>query len=178
MGLLDNFDVDDEMKDLIRDKLKDEPSFKNVFIRDLTKQVMSNLKKRMTGKMTSHFVLFISGVPSITTTGTFKSSMAMELGIMFDPEFDVTNIGFTNDELLDILKEKGKVTKIGKEKAQVFVRDEGIASLKIRARVEFSIVVETLRDSRISLIVVKPTGEPPETAHYHLQGFLFNGNNK
>jgi len=167
-----DWNVDTETKSLIIEKIKSEPSFKNCFKRDLTQQINENLHNRMFGKMTNHFLIMIRGVRGLTTTGTFKSSSGIEIARMFDKQFNANKIAFHNEELLNKIQQLAKVTEQGKEIPQVFVRDETPESLRRRASVEFSIVAESLRDSRISLILIKPVMEDLDLAHYILEPFL------
>ena len=144
----------------------------NCFRKNLTQQINESLANRMFGKKTNHFLIYLRGVPSINSTGVGKTSVGMEIAKMFDPKFGIEKMAFTNEGLIDVMKKLGKVTQTGEEIPQVFMRDETPATLKRRADIEFQIVSETLRDSRISLIVIKPVGEPMDLAHYVLEPFL------
>lgn len=169
------WDIDQEMRSLVVEKLRHDYSFKNVFRNDLTKQIMENLHKRMFSKhKTDHFIIVIRGCESITSTGVGKSSLGMEIGMMFDKTFNLNKIDFTNEELLKKIKAQAIVGEQKHETAQVFMRDESPDSLRRRSQVEFSIVQEALRDSRISLILIKPEPADLGLCHYIFEPLFFN----
>lgn len=144
-------------------------SLRNVFdIKfDLTEDVMNTLWYKTHGDRPDHFVCIVRGLPGITSTGVGKSSFAQILATIFsDIPFTVDMIGFTDDEILDIVQEKAIITRPGEEISQVFIRDETPESLKRRAMNEASIMIDSLRESKISLILVKPASIEIETAHY------------
>lgn len=154
-------------------------SLRNVFDSkfDLTEDVLKTLWYKTHGERPDHFVVIIRGLPGITSTGVGKSSFAQILGKIYsDVPFTADMIGFTNDEILDIVEKKAVVTEPGKEISQVFIRDETPESLKRRAEAEASIMIDSLRESKISIILVKPAGIEIETAHYVFVPIAFSKN--
>lgn len=164
--------IDEELQNLLGEKIKYEPTFRYALKKDLTVPINANLHTRMTGSKTDHFIVYISGCPGLTTTGSGKSSFGLEMAAKHDPEFSVNKLAFYNEQLLDIMEKQAIIGKRFEEVPQVYVRDESPSSLKRRATIEFQTISETLRDSRISLIIIKPVGEPLEIAHYHFQPYL------
>jgi len=152
----------------LRDEMVFNQTLKNVFStdNDMTEVVLSSLWEKTHGDRPNHFVIIIRGLPGVTSTGIGKSSVAQIIASGFSDEFNHEMIGFTNDEILDIVKKFGIVTKPGKEVSQVYVRDETPDSLKKRADLEAGIMIESLRESKISLILVKPEGIDQGVAHY------------
>src|SRR4030067_2768840 len=103
-----------------------------------------------------------------------NSSVGLELAQILDPEFKIEKLAFHNNELLEIIERQGEITEMGKEKSQCFVRDETPDSLNKRASVEFSIIAETLRDSRINLVLIKPDMEDNNLATIILEPFMMS----
>lgn len=169
MGFNNVFDWDYSVLDIhkIINGFRINKTFMNVFSKnkDLTKHFFDDLKKRAFGKKHNHFVIEVIG-----ETGSFKSSVSQEIASFFDPDFSIAgNMGFTNTELIEKLRFKADVES---KKSQVFVRDETPDSLLRSDEIEFGQLRETLRESRISLIVIKPKLIGYSTSHYVLECVL------
>lgn len=159
----------------IKQRLQDNRSYVKCFRPEynITEMFKRELKNKTHGEQTNHVIIFITG-----ETGTYKSSISQEVAKITDEKFKVEKITFTNEELLGIIKEKAIVTKIGHEIPQTFVRDETPTSLKARAEIEFQNLSETMRDSRISLVLIKPKMLSIATAHYVIETICISEDNQ
>ena len=125
----------------IMDYLKSNPSSRKIFRTDFTKLLFEDLVKRRDSKIESHCVITGWGF-----TGSYKSSVFIELARVMDKNFSADKIAFTNQELLDItehLHEKGFV--LHDEVTEEF----GTGSGRMQAFLQMQ--AETLRKSQISL---------------------------
>ena len=174
MGLLDKWEHDKELKDLIRCKLDDDPSFKTAFTRDLTKQISDNLHKRMFGKKTDHAIIFIRGCPGLPLKGVGKSSCGLEICQKYDPNFTIKKVTFFDEELVQAVEEQAEIHEIGKEKAQFWLKDEDPKSLRGRAKYELNTLTDALRDSRICLVLIAPEMQDSRIADYIFEPILMS----
>lgn len=84
--------------------LKSIPTFRNVFMKDWTDNVITDLKYRLNGKIPRNFVVNISGGVG-TPTGIFKSSMGLQIALHIDPTFSLQQrVGFSVNQLLEKLQ--------------------------------------------------------------------------
>jgi hypothetical protein len=170
------WEIDGDYERQLAEEMAFNPSLKNVFScsYDLTELILPTLWKKTHGKKPDHFIVIITGIPGITSTGIGKSSTAQIMAEMYSNSFSHEMIGFTNDQILDIMEKFALVTNTGEEVSQVFIRDETPDSLKRRAEVEASIMIESLRDSKISIILIKPENIDLCIAHYVLTPLAFS----
>lgn len=149
---------------LIRFKMAQEPTFKNVYKVDLTKEFLDDINNRINNKyIPDHVVIIITG-----STGTFKTSIAIEIARLFDNNFKHEQIAFTNQELLDVVKDS--------KPQQFFIRDEqvrdfGVGSSRVAA--EVATIAETLRARQNSFLFLSPS-PIYYPAHYTLETFKGN----
>jgi len=88
----------------IRQLLMTDNTFKNVFAKNWTDNVMNDLRKRLFGRIPRNFVVNISGLIG-TPTGIFKSSMGLQIALALDPTFNIKHrVAFSVNELLDKIR--------------------------------------------------------------------------
>jgi len=155
---------------LLKLKMRNDPSFKRCFNvkYDLTQLFHQKLHDKIHGKIKSHFVLFIKGLNQVDTgTGCGKTSLAQEIFMQYDSKPTIDKIGFSNDEILDKIKNTNHTTHT------IYIRDETPESLKYRSNVEFSTLIAAVRQKQISFILVKPTIENLHSATFVLEPICF-----
>lgn len=155
---------------MFRERINQDPSFLNCFkeSRNLTKFWYDEIQERLNGDLHHHIVLYITGY-----TGTFKSSVAIELGTKFNPNFTAESVVFDNQALLNL-------ASISKPK-DWFIRDEspfefGVGSWRIEKQVQM--LSETLRQRQNSLIFISPTERSVLACHYILETLDVSEDNK
>lgn len=88
----------------IRQLLITDNTFKNVFTKDWTGNVMNDLRGRLFGKIPRNFVVNITGLIG-TPTGIFKSAMGLQIALALDPTFNIRQrVAFSVNELLDKIR--------------------------------------------------------------------------
>jgi hypothetical protein len=155
---------------MFRERINMDPSFLNCFKeeRNLTKYWFDEIEQRLTGDLHHHIVLYITGY-----TGTFKSSVAIELGLKFNPTFSALSVVFDNQALLNLASQS--------QPKDWFIRDEspfefGVGSWRIEKQVQ--ILSETLRQRQNSLIFISPTERSVLACHYILETLDVTEDNK
>lgn len=169
------WDIDDYMRYLLRLKAESDQTFKRCFNPryDITHLFHKRLAKKIHGTVRSHFVLFIRGLQGVDVgTGAGKSSLAIELMLLYDTEPDVEKIGFSNDELLNKVQEVIQLNKPIKH--TIFIRDETPENLRHRSNVEFQTLKEAIRQRQISFILVKPEMESLSSATFVIEPMFFS----
>lgn len=166
------WEIEDDYKKQLSEEAGFNSSFRKVFSKkeehDLTESIVKKtLYKKMYGKRTGHFIIIIKGLEGVTSTGVGKSSAGQILASIFEPGWKVRKrLGFTNDQVLDLVKEQDIVTDEGAEGRYVFVRDETPKTLRQRAEAETETMIEALRDSCVSIVLIKPVNIDLTIAHY------------
>lgn len=138
---------------LINSLLRQSPTFKNCFTKNITSWFWEDLKHH------SHRIIILHG-----KTGSFKSSIGLILGQKQDKTFSAHNVGFSNTELIEISKNS--------KRGMAFMRDENVHEYGQGSGVRYGQIInisEQLRARENSLIYISPTlREKIETAHYIL----------
>ena len=79
-------------------------TFRNVFERDFTNEVMEDLRYRLYGKIPRNWLINISGLVGVPT-GIMKSSMGLQICLSINPMFNLKqHVAFSVNELLDKIK--------------------------------------------------------------------------
>ena len=143
----------------VKEMVKQDPSFKRVFTRNITESFFSDLSQRIHGDKPDHFILYLWG-----QTGTFKSSVAQSIATQFYKTFSEENIVFDNRSILDIMPSLGNKS--------IVIRDEspkefGMGTMRINS--EVATYTETLRKAQISLIFIRPIFMDFPQAHFYLR---------
>lgn len=142
-------------------RLKDNPTFKLCFKKNITKQFITETKRKCTDPTEdNHIVITVFG-----ETGSNKSGSMQSLAFALDPSFTAQNICFTNQEMLDRLKETSK------KKGGFYIRDESIKQFghgSYRVELEIDNASKTLRQERKSLIFICPEEIHIGSSHYIL----------
>jgi len=142
----------------LMDYLRSNPSSRRLLKVDFTQPFFDDLVKRRDDKIESHLVITGWGF-----TGSYKSSLFIELGRVMDERFTAQKIAFTNQELLDLVeKQHTKGFILRDEISQEF----GVGSGRQQAFLQ--IQAETLRKSQISFGYLSPELKPIGTEHYFL----------
>ena len=145
-------------KSKLMDYLRNNQSSRRIFRIDFTKPFFDDLAVRRDNKIESHAILTGWGF-----TGSYKSSVFIQVSMFMDKNFTADKIAFTHQELLDIVENqhtKGFV-----------LRDEVTTEFGIgsgRQQAFLQIQAETLRKSQISFGYVSPELKPIGTEHYFL----------
>lgn len=142
----------------LMDYLHANPSSRRLLKNDFSQPFFDDLAKRRDSKIESHIIMTGWGF-----TGSFKSSLFIELFSIMDKYFSAEKIAFTNQELLDLVEHQHKKGSI--------VRDEisqefGVGSGRQQAFLQ--IQAETLRKSQISFGYLSPELKPIGTEHYFI----------
>jgi hypothetical protein len=155
---------------MFKERINQDPSFLNCFreARNLTKYWFEEIEERLSGELHHHIVLYITGY-----TGTFKSSVAIELMQKFNPTATAESVVFDNQALLNLASES--------KPKDWFIRDEspfefGVGSWRIEKQVQ--ILSETLRQRQNSLIFISPTERSVLACHYILETLDVSEDNK
>lgn len=145
-------------KSKLMDYLRNNQSSRRIFRIDFSKAFFDDLNDRRDNKIESHIILTGWGF-----TGSFKSSLLIQIGKIMDKHFASQKIAFTNQELLDIVESqhtKGFVLR------DELTTEFGVGSGRQQAFLQ--IQAETLRKSQISFGYVSPELKPIGTEHYFL----------
>lgn len=140
------------------DYLRANPSSRRILKNNFTQPFIDDLIKRRDAKIESHIIFTGWGF-----TGSYKSSLFIELARIMDRRFTAQKIAFTNQELLDLVEQqhtKGFILR--DEISQEF----GVGSGRQQAFLQ--IQAETLRKSQISFGYLSPELKPIGTEHYFL----------
>jgi len=126
--------------------------------KNLTKSFWEKIYKKYHATIQDHIVIFMYG-----TQGLGKSSVGIEI-LENNGIYTTDNIGFSNDEILDIAKSKKVKT--------IIMRDEsidlfGVGSKRLEATVGNTI--ETCRKAGLSFIFLKPVFEKIAGVHLVLE---------
>jgi hypothetical protein len=140
------------------DYLHANPSSRRLLKNNFTEPFFDDLAKRRDSRIESHCIMTGWGF-----TGSFKSSLFIELAGFMDRNFSAEKIAFTNQELLDLVEHqhtKGFILR--DEISQEF----GVGSGRQQAFLQ--IQAETLRKSQISFGYLSPELKPIGTEHYFI----------
>lgn len=143
-------DMNEMYKYVMVQRIKDDPSYINIFSRDLTKPFFNDLKKIAdpNNQWTQNTIISMSG-----ETGSGKSIVMMSLGLAVFNKFSHKNMFFFDQQILD---------SADKFKPNSFiVRDEnvqkGIYGLgSTRQASQFEVLAETCRKFGLNLGLVEP----------------------
>ena len=155
------WELTDEDKIIIRDKLRRMPSFSRVFnpAYNLTNDFKDYILKYGNAR-TDHFIITIKG-----RTGSGKSSIGgVMLQWLYEKDLNVENVCFSHGEQKKLLKSAGKNVTI--------MRDEQTNRLGLGSKMEGMEIQtwdETLRKDGINFIYIAPTDRFHGTAHKNLE---------
>jgi hypothetical protein len=145
-------------KTKLLDYLRANPSSRRLLKNNFTEPFFDDLAKRRDSKIENHCIMTGWGF-----TGSYKSSLFIELGKYMDRKFSADKIAFTNQELLDLVeKQHTKGFILRDEISQEF----GVGSGRQQAFLQ--IQAETLRKSQISFGYLSPELKPIGTEHYFI----------
>jgi len=148
----------------LQKRLIDDVSFENVLKNNLTKLFWDDLDKRINSKLNNFFVLFIWG-----RQGEGKSSIAQMIMQKYFPEFSVKQIGFTNSDVIDFMKNS--------KEGDSYIKDETPFQYGAGSKIDENTIknfMNQLRARRNNFIYINPTMVYVESAHYMLETLIFN----
>lgn len=167
------WDYDEYAKYLMRLKAENDQTFKRCFNPryDITRLFHKRLYKKIYGPIPSHWIIYIRGLQGVDVgTGQYKSSIMMELMMLYDTQYTVEKIAFSNDEILEKVK-----TLVNANKPivhTVFSKDESPQSLKHRSDVQLTTLTEAIRALQVSFIIVRPEMESLSMATFVIEPIM------